>query len=348
MDSQWKNFLMTEGAEFKDEIVIHFGNPDQERAIVVNGNTMADLSHKGLIKVEGSDAITFLQGQMTCDIHDAESGLSKLGAWCNAKGRVRITFRVFQLGEGFYLELPNECVEETIKQLRKYILRSKVLLRDASQDWIRLGCSGPSIEDGLRQIFPTLPGVPDKMTHEGTFTIIRLRGIHPRFEIFGKNDALTKLWNTLKVRTATIGAETWSILEILSGVPEITRATTESFVPHMLNLPEIGAVSFSKGCYTGQEVVARMQYLGKSKRHLYLARIAGGEPPQPGDSLWIPSEDREQHPGTIINCAPSPEGGFLILAVIAASDVRKGEIRLHAATGPLLEFHPLPYPLLEE
>jgi hypothetical protein len=116
----------------------------------------------------------------------------------------------------------------------------------------------------------------------------------------------------------------------------------------MLNLPEIGAVSFHKGCYTGQEVVARTQYLGKSKRRLYLAHIPeGGDSPLPGDYLWASTEGGEQNPGQIVNIATAPEGGFLILAVITVSDVQEGEIRLRNSSGLLLKFRPLPYPYLE-
>jgi hypothetical protein len=116
----------------------------------------------------------------------------------------------------------------------------------------------------------------------------------------------------------------------------------------MLNLPEIGAVNFRKGCYTGQEVVARTQYLGKSKRRLYLAHIPEGELPTPGDSLWAPTEGEEPHSGQVVNFSFAPEGGFLLLAVIAVADVQRGEVRLRGPTGPCLDFRPLPYPLSEE
>ncbi|CAK0770760.1 tRNA-modifying protein YgfZ [Gammaproteobacteria bacterium] len=348
MNAQWQDFLVKEGAELQDGIVAHFGNPAQECAVAAAGNVMVDLSHQGLIGIEGADAATFLQGQVTCDIREIGPNVSRLGAWCNPKGRVRVTFRVFQREEGFYLAVPVDCVEDTLKQLRKYVLRSKVALRDASCERIRLGCSGATIEERLRQFFPIIPGESDQVVQEGSSTIIRLRGPLSRFEIFGEIGTMVKLWDTLRVHTAAIGAGAWSTLEVLSGVAVVTHATSEAFVPHMLNLPEIGAVNFRKGCYTGQEVVARTQYLGKSKRRLYLARIAGEKSPRLGDPLWVPPEGEEQTPGQVVNIAPAPEGGFLVLAVIAVADVRRGEIYLRDCTGPLLELRALPYPFLEE
>ncbi|CAK0774260.1 tRNA-modifying protein YgfZ [Gammaproteobacteria bacterium] len=329
--------------------MIDSGNPTQECVTVVSNDVMADLSQEGLIGVEGADATTFLQGQFTCDLHEIGLNMSRLGAWCNPKGRVRVTFRVFQRNEGFYLALPAECVESTLLQLRKYILRSKVVLRNASREWIRLGCSGPTIDEGLRQVFSTLPSVPDQVVQEGTTTIIRLRGPSPRFEVLGENETLLQVWNTLKAaNTVAIGVSAWSTLEVLSGVPAITQATTEIFVPHMLNLPEIGAVSFRKGCYTGQEIVARTQYLGKSKRRLYLAWIPVLELPRPGDPLWAPTGEEEQHPGQIVNVAPAPEGGSLVLAVIAVADAQEGKIHLRDRDGHLLELRTLPYPFQNE
>jgi len=347
MNAQWKEFLIEAGARLQECVVMDFGNPAQECAAVVNTNVMTDLSHEGLIGVEGADTIAFLQGQFTCDIHEVGTNMSRLGAWCNPKGRVRVNFRVFQRAEGFYLALPAECVENTCQQLRKYILRSKVTLRNASGEWIRIGCSGPAIEEELRQVFLTLPSEPDQVIQEGTTTVIRLRGSFPRFEILGDSDTLTKVWNILKkANTVSIGASAWSTLEVLSGVPVITQVTTEAFVPHMLNLPEIGAVSFRKGCYTGQEIVARTQYLGKSKRRLYLAWIPPQESPRPGDPLWTPAEGEEQNPGQIVNVAPAPEGGFLVLAVIAVADAQQGEIHLRDQNGCLLKIRVFSYFLL--
>ncbi len=347
MNRQWQEFLAREGAVIQNGIVTDFGNPAEERNTVGRDNVIASLSHEGLIGVTGPDAAKFLQGQLTCNLNEVAPNASRLGAWCSAKGRVRITFRLFQWDGGFYLALPLECLDYAITQLQKYILRSKVSLRDASDERLRLGCAGPSIEEGLREIFKALPQAPDQVVQEGATTIIRLSdSASPCFEVVGTIDTLSAVWNTLRARATAVGREAWTALHILAGVPVITPPLTEAFVPHMLNLPEIGAVSFQKGCYTGQEIVARTQYLGKSKRHLHLAWIPAGEPPKAGDALWIAAET--EHPGQIVNSAPAPEGGFLVLAVVASADVKKGGVRLRDQAGAELAFRALPYPIASE
>ena len=347
MNTQWQDFLTAAGARIQNGSVTNFGNPAQECTAVEHGNVLADLSQEGLICVTGVDAAKFLQGQLTCHLNEVTPETSRLGAWCTSKGRVRITFRLFRWQDGFYLALPAVCVDDTMRQLQKYILRAKVALHNASAERIRLGCCGPAVIEPLRTLFPRLPEQPDQVVQEGTTTIMRLRGgadAAPCFELLSDIHMAMNVWNRVRTCATAVGAAAWSAISVRAGVPVITPELAEAFVPHMLNLPELGAVHFQKGCYSGQEIVARTQYLGKSKRRLYLAWVAGEEPPQVGTVLWAPVED-EQNPGQVVNVAPAPEGGFLLLAVLPVADVRGGTVRLRDSTGPALVFRALPYPV---
>ncbi len=348
MKIQWQTFLAEQGAEISDGCVVHYGNPDLEHSVVTTGNVLADLSHEGLIGVAGVDALTFLQGQFTNDVRLVTPQRSQLSAWCTPKGRALASFRVLQQESGgFLLAMPSERVSVVLKRLRMYLLNSKAILRDASQEWLRLGCAGPTVSEALTKVIPILPDAIDQVVQTADYLIIRLRGPHPRFEILGNQSLLERLWEVITVRAAPVGAMAWGALDVLAGVPVITERTAEAFVPQMLNYVELEGLSFRKGCYTGQEVVARLHYLGKLKRRLFLARLGGGEGiPQPGDALW--SSEGQTEPGRLVNVARDPAGeGFIVLAVLPLIEAQGGAVRWQGERGPILEFLPLPYPLVE-
>jgi hypothetical protein len=168
-----------------------------------------------------------------------------------------------------------------------------------------------------------------------------------RCEIAAPSDKVARLIELLTAAGAEkIGSEVWDRLGILSGIPTVTPATQEAFVPQMVNLDLIGGVSFEKGCYPGQEIVARMHYRGTLKQRMYLAHGTEATPPQAGDKLYSPAFG-EQASGTIVSAARSPEGGFDALAVIQTAAAGKREIRWNSPDGPALTLLPLPYPIPE-
>jgi len=308
--------------------------PNTDPVDISQHNVLAELSHEGIIRVEGKDALSFLQGQLTCDVREITSNQSRLGAWCTAKGRVKVIFRVIFRKDGFELALPAELVKNTLNELQQYIFRSKVTLAEVSNKVARIGCAGHTIRTVLPNFFSNLPESHDQVTQQGELVLLRRQGILPTFEIWGELENVKKAWEALKPNATSVGFSHWSILEVLSGAPIITQATMEAFSPHMLNLPELGAVSFRKGCYVGQEIVARTQYLGKSKRRLYLASVKGT--PQPGDPLWVPGGE-ESAAGQVVNVAPFDEGKCWVLVVHSAEAPLVG-VRLGSREGPELVF----------
>ncbi len=345
MNADWKSFLQKCGVEFDGrDRVASFGNPERELRVALSGAVFADLSHQGLLAVRGKDAQEFLQGQFTNDLRNLGENTSQLNGYCSAKGRLLATFRVIPDGDGYLLRMPRSMIDAVRKRLQMFVLRSAVTLEDASERYVRVGLSGPDAAEELAGLVGQVPAAVDQITRPNGFTVTRIPGLHPRFEIYGVYEDMRRLWETLNVRAAPVGESAWGLLEIMAGIPVIQPETMDAFVPQMVNMQLIGAVSFKKGCYPGQEVVARMQYLGKLKRRMYLAKIRTAAAPDPGMDVFA-ATDSEQSAGKVLDARPHPDGGFMALVVIQIASQEAGEIRLGAADGPVLDFVDLPYPI---
>jgi folate-binding protein YgfZ len=300
---------------------------------------ITDLSHLGLIRISGADARSFLQGQLTNDINAVSTGKSQLSSYCSPKGRMLGSFRIFQRDDALFVQIPQERLEPIRKRLAMFVLRSQVELVDVSADLARFGLSGDCAPD----LLPFVPDDGQDTLTRDDITVLRLPGDRPRYEIIGPEARLAALWQAAAEKAQQTGPAFWALMDIRAGIPTVYDDTAEAFVPQMANLQLIDGVSFTKGCYTGQEVVARMQYLGKLKRRMYRARIDATEAPQPGTEVFSPSSESGQGAGRIVDSAPSPDGGFEVLAVLQISSAEADDLRLGDAEGPALELLPLPY-----
>jgi folate-binding protein YgfZ len=348
MKPEWLDFLNDNGAEMEDGQVVSYGNLERERHMVHTGLVICDLSHQGLISVDGEEASDFLQGQLTNDIRNVSEQHSQLSAYCTHKGRMLANFRIFKRGESFYLRLPLSQLEATLKRISMFVLMSKVIIKDSSLSLIKMGLSGPSADQVLGDLLPGIPTEVDDTSQCNGLTIIKIAGPHPRYEIVGELDAVKKIWQQLDVHAAPVGAGCWESLDIQAGIPTIYPATSEAFVPQMTNMQVINGVSFKKGCYTGQEVVARMQYLGKLKRRMFRVHIDTDEPVQPADKLFAANSDTAQGTGQIVSAQPDPDGGYMALAVINIADTENGQLKLHNENGPAVSLQDLPYQIEEK
>jgi len=300
---------------------------------------ITDLSHLGLVRVEGDDMRSFLQGQLTNDINAVTATRGQLSSYCSPKGRMLGSFRIFQRGAALYLEAPVERLEPIRKRLSMFVLRSQVTLTDASDELARFGLTGDCAAD----LLPFVPEGDDDTLTRDDITVLRLPGETARYQVIGPADRLIPLWQSASAGARQTGPDFWALMDIRAGIPTVYEDTVEAFVPQMANLQLINGVSFTKGCYTGQEVVARMQYLGKLKRRMYRARIATDSAPRPGTELFSPSSESGQGTGRIVDAAPSPDGGYEVLAVMQISSADADDVRLGDADGPALELLPLPY-----
>ena len=345
MNPQWQAFLEQNGARITDDTVNDFGDPTGELHLFETGPVLCDLSHLGLIDVQGEDAATFLQGQFCNDVRLVTDQHSQLSGHCNPKGRLLASLRVFKREGHFYLQLPNSMREMLLKRLRMYVLRAKVTLDTVSADWVSFGLAGTGADQLLNAALATIPSQIDAVVTAAGCCVLRIPGPQPRFEIHGEISALRTLWTTLAAGARAVGTNIWSLLDIRSGIATIVPLTTEAFVPQMVNLQRVGAVSFTKGCYPGQEVVARMQYLGKLKRRMYRAHIATDTAPQPAEALYTSHTENGQDTGMIVAAQAAPQGGYEVLAVTQCAAVELGGILLGGPLGAPLRFLDLPYPL---
>lgn len=342
MKPEWKSFLIEQGAEFDGSILLHFGNPERERRIPPQGAVLCDLSHQGLISASGVDANTFLQGQLSNDINQVNAERAQISSYSSPKGRAYTTFEIMQRQGVYYLALSSDVLEAVLKRLRMFVMRSKVSLEDASESLVHFGYADPDGEQRLKTALGNYPKHVLDVVQVGNLTIVRQAASVPRFEIYGELDEARQLWNRLSVHAATVGASVWDYFDIEAGIPKVTAESMEAWVPQMLNLHLIDGISFKKGCFPGQEVVARLKYLGKNKRQMYRIAIDTIQLPAVGASL---QDTQGEEVGTILNAVLSPSGDHIeALAVlkIAASDQA---LNLEGAKVHLL---PLPYSLDSE
>jgi tRNA-modifying protein YgfZ len=338
------SFLVRHGAVVEDGLVSHFGNPEKERFATSGETILADLSHLSLIRVQGDDARSFLNSQLSIDVSLLDDRHSQLAAYCNAKGRMLALFRLFRRGAGYYLQLPAPLQDAITDRLRLYVLRAKVILASADQELRCFGLAGPKVADLLDEAGLPPPQKDDTCATVNDITLLRMPGSRLRYEIVAPTATAIQLWERLQTTAAPVGAGCWSWLDIHAGVPTILPQTSEAFVPQMTNLDALEAINFKKGCYPGQEIVARMHYLGRLKQRMYLAHIDNDTPPKPGDVIVAPDLPN-QTAGTVVDAQPAPAGGHDLLVVMQITSAQAGEARLHDASGSRLRLQPLPYSL---
>ena len=227
------------------------------------------------------------------------------------------------------------------KRLRMYVLRSKVRIGDASDAIVLLGAAGKAAAQALQTALPSIPQARNRTAQFGAGgTVIALDA--SRYLVAAVAELAPELWQSLAAALRPVGTACWEWLDIRNGVPLVTARTQEQFVPQMLNLELIGGVNFSKGCYPGQEIVARTQYLGKVKRRMFLAHLDADAKPESGDEIF--ADDIPGQPsGMVVSARPSPGGGFDLLAVVQLSSRESSTARLRSGTGPALKFLELPY-----
>lgn len=343
MNPQWQTFLEQHGARIDAARVADFGDPAGELRAIENSRVLCDLSHLALIDVQGEDAASFMQGQFCNDVRDVTDEHSQLNGHCTPKGRLLASFRLFRHDGHYYLRLPTALRETLSKRLRLYVLRAKVSIATAAESWAGFGFAGPDADQALHAALGAVPAQTDAVIAAKGAIVLRVPGPQPRFEIFGESAVLQSLWSTLATGARGVGADVWSLLEIRSGLATILPQTAEAFVPQMVNLQWVGAVSFTKGCYPGQEVVARMHYLGKLKRRMYRAHITTDTTPQPGEPLYTAHAETGQDTGMIVDAQAAPQGGYEVLAVVQCAAVELGDVRLDGPQGAVLKFLDLPY-----
>jgi hypothetical protein len=309
--------------------------------------TLCESIPRDLIAFTGEDAGSFLHGQLTCDVEALPVGRSTYGAYCTPKGRMLATFLLWRSAQGYFMQLPAALRELMQKRLSMYVLRAKVKVVHPEPPGTLAGISGDDAAARIQRIFGGLPRDDHEVMSAGQATVIRLPP--NRYQVLLPPDATEDVLEKLRAGATAMPPSYWDWLDLQAGVPTITEATREAFVPQMANLDLIGGLSFSKGCYPGQEIVARMHFLGNLKQRMYLAHLAdtaAPASPQPGDKLYSPDLG-SQASGTVVGAAPAPQGGYDLLAVMQIASAKAQSMRWKTPDGPLLELGALPYEVTE-
>ncbi len=286
----------------------HFGDPQREFDAARSGAAVTPVTHFDLLQFHGLDAKAFLQGQLTCDLDQVTSDQAQFGGYCTPKGRVLANFMLWSMPQGYLMQLPAGVATSVAERLRKFVLRSEVKIERASSFRI-LGLAGPEAPALLQQALGTLPQGRLAMEHHARASVVRLTDNN--FLVIAASAEMAPLWESLAKHAVPAGAECWNWLQIQAGVPWITAPTQDQFLPQMIGLDAIGGVSFDKGCYPGQEIVARTHYLGDVKRKLRHGHTRADV--RAGDALLAAGEQC----GTVLNAAPVPGNEWVLLAVIS-------------------------------
>ena len=296
------------------------------------------LTHEGVLAVRGADAAKFLQGQLTCNLNYLSDTQASLGARCTQKGRMQSSFRILLQSDGVLLAMATELLEPQLADLKKYAVFSKSKLTDESAAWARFGLA--DADQALASLGLELPTATDSVARSEQLIAIR---VSPgRIELWAPAEQAEAVRSQLAAQLQQADLNEWLLGQVRAGIGQVMPQTRELFIPQMLNLQAVGGVSFKKGCYTGQEIVARMQYLGKLKRRLYRLSLNAAELPEPGTPLFSPSHNSSI--GEVVIAAKADQGVEL-LAVLQAEAAESGDVHLGTLEGPGLQLLELPYQL---
>ena len=332
MNPNWRSFLEAAEGNFdgNGNDLGNFGDPAGELAAAATQTVVAPLTHLGLMEVSGEDAKAFLHGQLTSDVNHLGEDRFQHSGWCSAKGRLLASFLLWRDSGSYRLLLSGDLQEATQKRLQMFVLRSKVGLASRTTDSIVLGVSGSAAEAALAAAGLPCPADIQGKAANAVGTVLRIEA--KRFIVVAAESAMASLWQALSAQARPVGLTAWRWLDVQAAYPLVTQATREEFVPQMIDFERIGGVVFNKGCYPGQEIVARTQYLGKVKRHLF--RIRSSVPLAAGTALYSP-ENPDQSVGMIMSGGLAPDGQHAGLGVAQANFAHA--LHLGSREGPAIE-----------
>lgn len=346
MTTAWQTFLQPLGATLDENGRSRFANDPAVLAELDAANVIVPLSHYGLLRLQGPDSEKFLQGQITCNAAETNPALSTPGAYCTPKGRTVCSFQLARpAADQFLLRMRGDLLDSAAKTFGKYIVFSKAKLTVAD-DLLALGLHGPNVAAMLQGIAAPLPVGRNGTAAWRDGLLLARDDSGNRFEYWGPAAAAAELWTLCAAQCRPAGGRYWDWLNIRAGEAEICAATTETFLPQMLNYHLNGAISFKKGCYTGQEIVARTHYRGQVKRQLLRATLTGPAP-LPGSDI---ADASGKTVGNVVDSVAIDDRDTELLAVVSGAavaasdeDEAQNEPAKLSAGGAILRPLPLPY-----
>lgn len=345
-DSPWTRCLSAQSSTFDPStFAIEFGDPRAALRIAREGCIAVPLVHLGALLVSGEEAATLLHNLLSNDVRKLAEDRAQHNSFNNPKGRMLANFLIWRGAEGYRLTLSADIAAAIQKKLSMYVLRAKAKVADVSAERALIGLCGKA--DAALQA-AGLPHPADPLSVSmctastaGTIHVVRLDP--QRMIIDAPASIAPAIWDALAGAGAVpTGTLAWQWFDVVAGVPLITATNQDEFVAQMLNFELIGGVDFKKGCYPGQEIVARTQYLGKLKKRMYRAHFDGEAAPPVNADLYSPAFG-DQSCGKVVSVAPAPDTGFDLLAVLQITARDSGEVHMGAPDGARLEFAELPY-----
>lgn len=289
-------------------------NAEKTSVLSSSGKTTqaVPLVHQRVLSIEGPDTEKFLQGQLSCDVSDVFSRGSSLGSHCNIKGHMLSLFRLLKTGdEKVWLRMSHDIFESSVANLQKYMIFSKAEATEISDQVAGLGLIGPGAQAIVEKCFGHSPSEDNGIIPLSNGLVVRVPG--NRFEIWMEKEALTELLRELPLEVGIGSTNEWILSEIDAGLPDLRSDTQEAFIPQMANFQAVGGISFTKGCYTGQEIVTRLQHRGQLKKPMYIAEVSTAEMPLPGQLISSPNKPNA---GQVVIAAPCGENRYRMLAII--------------------------------
>ncbi len=336
----WVEYLKRCGATIENNLITAFPYLGKANTNV----TLYALTHQSVIAIRGEQAQTFLQGQLTCDVASITEISAQFGAHCNPKGRVIFNFLAAGKNDEYLLRCEKSVETIARKSLGKYMVFSKADFVEDECEYICLGLKGDGSQELIDKLFQESPSTSLEAKFNDDTVIVKLAD--DQFELWVKSDKADNYWEQLSEVCRVDPTESWQVEEIRQGRVTITEQTSEEFVPQALNLTNVGAVSFTKGCYTGQEVVARLQYLGKQKKHTYRAVTDVEAFPKTGDNLYTSNSD--QSIGKIVNVASTKDFTKELLICVTDTAFEDDSIYLDPQKVTKLTLAALPYAITNE
>jgi folate-binding protein YgfZ len=318
---------------------------DADKAAYRAGPVLAPIGEMGLLAFDGADALGFLQGQLTIDIAGLAQDHWQTGGYCTPKGRLLAIFDCWRQGAAVGMLLPGEIAPAIRRRLTMFVLRSKVTIRDLTPQWRVLGILGAGAADALAAAGIDVPAQAGEVrTLEFDERLVRLSNGQncPERLLLLVQAEREAHWHATLSGLAQVGSDLWWWAQVDAAVPTIVNATQELFVPQAVNLEVLGGVNFRKGCYPGQEVVARSQYLGKLRRRMFLAHGAtvGSGPDVYQDGTIEPV-------GRIVMAAGAPSGGWDVLFECPTDRTAGNSLHAGSADAAPLQVRALPYALFD-
>lgn len=294
-----------------------------------NQTGFIDLSHLRLLRVSGEDAETFLQSQFSNDLYSLPDGKAQMHAYCNPKGRAFAILQLLRNRDAFWILLPASMADPFMGRLKMFVMRAKVEI-ETDPDRFALGIAGIEDPSMIPSIIPSI--LPET---QSVFQYSPLRHL-----IIATTPAMTN--PEIHPNTRTYHSDLWRWLDIREGIPQVYTTTSESFIPQNINLDLIDGISFKKGCYPGQEIIARIKYLGKPKHRMIAGRVESDEPIREGTAIHTP-ERPGQKAGLVVDAVQTGTRCHEVSAMVPVAAVADGCLSLHCASGPPLQRIPIPY-----